>query len=197
MPASRAKDTFSTSCKALLSGGLFSFCFLAHFSAGQFRVFSACSLTSPKVPLLFVLLKHRLHLVVQASVDLRKLRGDILMHSAFAHAKFLCSRAYCRLIFNYVMSEYDTSFLISFPCRSFLQCISHPHCITFSFHSPLPAGSPRAFPFSQFMRKSQVLCMLCRECAHSFRAQRPPLPSEVSYHTANRCPHRVHLTSWR
>ena len=41
------------------------------------------------MPLLFVLLKHRLHLVVQASVDLRKLRGDILMHSDFHMFKTL------------------------------------------------------------------------------------------------------------
>mgnify|MGYP004493606587 FL=1 len=65
--------------------------------------------------LLLVSVENSLHLVVQLGIHLRQLHRDILMDRAFAYPELLCRRADRCVVFHYVMSEYDTSFLIVFP----------------------------------------------------------------------------------
>ena len=64
---------------------------------------------------LLVSVEYSLYLVVQLGIHLRQLHRDVLMDRAFAYPKLLCRRADRRVVFHYVMSEYDTSFLIIFP----------------------------------------------------------------------------------
>ena len=148
---------------------------------------------------LLVFVEDCLHLVMKLPVDLLQLRGDVLMHRAFAYPELFRCRAHCRVVFYYIMSEYDTSFLICFPKRIFLQKL-HPRCINLFFTLLCPQGVPRTFPFSHFMRGTRDLCItrvysdgkMCYSSRH-----RPPLPSEVSIHMANLCPHSLHLNSCR
>lgn len=75
-------------------------------------VFLFGRLTSTQMSLLLVAVEHLFDLVVELSVHLFKLRGYILMHRAFAYSELLCGTAHRGIVFYYVMSEYDTSFLI-------------------------------------------------------------------------------------
>ncbi|MNT94435.1 hypothetical protein D3C72_2361290 [compost metagenome] len=47
------------------------------------------------MPNRLVVLQNMLHLVSQIRVDLRKPFGQVLMHRALGHAKFLGDRSYC------------------------------------------------------------------------------------------------------
>ena len=76
---------------------------------------------------LLILVQHCLYLVVKLLVHLLQTGGYILMHRAFTDPESFRRRADSRIVFHYIMSEYDTSFLICFPKRIFLQLNSHPH----------------------------------------------------------------------
>ncbi len=60
--------------------------------------------------LLLIFVKHLLHLIVKLPVYLQKLCCDILMHRAFAYSEFFCCASHGGFVFDYVVSEYDTSF---------------------------------------------------------------------------------------
>lgn len=140
--------------------GLFVLCtFLLHSLFGHLGVFFLCRLTAAQVSFLLVFVKDCFYFVMELAVYLLQLCGYVLMYRAFAYPEFFCRRAHSCVIFYYIMSEYDTSFLISFPKRIFLQLNSHPRCINLFFTLLCPQGVPRTFPFSQFMRTETDLCM--------------------------------------
>ena len=101
-------------------------CTTLHSPAGQLGVFLLCRLSSAQVPLLLVFVQHGFHLVVQQLVHLLQPYRYVLVHRAFAYPEMFRRRADCRIVFNYIMSECDTSFLICFPFCIFLQFNSHP-----------------------------------------------------------------------
>lgn len=97
-----------------------------HSLSGDLGVFPLGRLTSAQVAFLLVLVQDGFYLVVELLVYLLQPGGNVLVHRAFAYPEVFRRRADCRVVFYYVMSDCDTSFLINFPVCIFLQFKSHP-----------------------------------------------------------------------